>query len=247
MANNQAFCITYGGTSRNGNTYIPYTAIAHTADEAIAIINTWKTYGRKNSTQNIDKITVNERCAEKIRELFREGIKPEHQGQLILYGTMRTTNCGAWDISFYPALGDTLAEHSRKYQQMREAAKQERLRKAEEAKQRRLGELYEQKRGWYHVSVKIRLYVFATRGNDYMPHMDYSCDLIADSGMDAYDKTVEYIKNHPEELTHRGNTATLQSVCDPTSSGFEFVFLGVKTDEGYSVEKWEEWKRNGEI
>ena len=247
MTNNQAFCITYGGSTRDGRTFIPYTAIAHTADEAIAIINTWKTYGRKNSTQSIDNITVNERCEEKIRELFREGIKPEHQGQLILYGTMRTTNCGAWDISFYPALGDTLAEHSRKYQQIREAAKQERLRKAEEYKQLRLAELNEQKHGWYHVSVEIRLYVFATHGNDYMPHMDYSCNLIADSGMDAYNKTVKYLEDHPEELTHRGNMATLQSVCNPTSSGYEFLFLGVKTDDGYSVEKWEEWKKNGEI
>ena len=247
MTNNHTFCITYGGTSRNGNTFVPYTAIAHTADEAIAIINTWKTYGRKNSTQSIDNITVNERCEEKIRELFREGIKPEHQGQLILYGTMRTTNCGAWDISFYPALGDTLAEHSRKYQQLREAAKKERLRKAEEYKHRRLAELNEQKRGWYHVSLEIRLYVFATRGNDYMPHMDYSCDLIADSGMDAYNKTVKYLEDHPEELTHRGNMATLQSVCDPTSSGFEFTFLGAKTDDGYSTDLWEEWKAKGEI
>ena len=43
------------------------------------------------------------------------------------------------------------------------------------------------------------------------------------------------------------NVATLQSVCDPTSNDFECTFLGVKTDEGYSFEKWEEWKKKGEI
>ena len=26
-----------------------------------------------------------------------------------------------------------------------------------------------------------------------------------------------------------------------------YTFLGVKTDDGYSVEKWEEWKAKGEI
>ena len=35
MANN-VFCITYGGRANNGNTYVPYKAIAHTAEEAIA-------------------------------------------------------------------------------------------------------------------------------------------------------------------------------------------------------------------
>lgn len=243
MINNHTFCITYGGSTRDGRTFIPYTAIAHTADEAIAIINTWKTYGRKTSTQSIDCITVNERTAEKIRELFREGVKPEHQGQLILYGTMRTTNCGAWDISFYPALGDTLAEHSRKYQQLREAAKRERLRQAEEAKQRRLAELNEQKRGWYHVELELRLLVF--NNNDYRTEKTFSGNVIANSGMDAYDKAVKEIKN--EGFTHRGNIAILESWAGPTSRGYEFLFLGVKTDDGYSVEKWEEWHKNGEI
>ena len=139
-----AFCITYGGSARNGITYVPYRAIVHSADEAIAVINTWKSYGRKNSTSLADNIVVNERTAEKIRALFREGIKPEHEGKVILYSTMRTTGCGAWEISFYPAMGNTLAEHERIYNEQREAAKQERMRQAEAAKQRRLEELYRQ-------------------------------------------------------------------------------------------------------
>ena len=105
MTNNQAFCITYGGTSRNGNTFVPYTAIAHSADEAIAIINTWKTYGHRD-----ENIHVNDYTAGKIRELFEKGIKPEHQGQRVCYGDFRTTGCGCWSISFYPALADTLEQ-----------------------------------------------------------------------------------------------------------------------------------------
>ena len=243
------FFITYGGRANNGNTYVPYKAIAHSADEAIAVINTWKPYGRKSTTKNI---VVNERTAEKIRTLFKDGFGTYPSGEPRTYAGFRTTGCGAWEIGFHPALADTLEEHERIYNERREAAKQERMRQAEAAKQRRQAELDEQRRGWYHVSVEIRLYVFVAHGNDRMPYAHYSCDLIADSGMDAYYKAVQCIKDHPEELTtrsmeRRGDFASLQSVCDPTSGGYEFTFLGVKTDEGYSVDKWNEWKEKGEI
>lgn len=240
MAN--VFCITYGGRANNGNTYVPYKAIAHTADEAIAVINTWKTYGRKTTG---DCLVVNERTAEKIRALFRDGLGSYPSGQPRTCETMRTTGCGAWDISFYPALADTLEEHERIYNEQREAAKQERMRQAEAARQRRLAELNEQKRGWYHVELDLRLSVFNNHGNDYRTDMTFSGNVIADSGMDAYDKAVKDVKN--DTFTHRGNMAILESWADPESHGYSFQFLGVKTDEGYSVEKWEEWKKNGEI
>lgn len=234
--------MTYGGRSRNGNVFVPYTAIVHSADEAIDVINTWHTYGHYE-----ENIHVNDYTAGKIRELFEKGIKPEHQGKRVCYGNFRTTGCGCWDISFYPALADTLEEHERIYKEQREAEKQERMRLAEIAKQKRLSELNEQRRGWYHVSLEMRLLVFARRGNDWAESADYSCSMIADSGMDAYNKVVKYVKEHPEELTVRGNVTVLWSYCGPTDGGFECTFLGVKTDEGYSVKLWEEWKRNGEI
>lgn len=243
MAN--VFCITYGGRSRNGNVFVPYTAIAHTADEAIDIINTWHTYGHYE--QNIH---VNDYTAGKIRELFEKGIKPEHQGQRACYGNFRTTGCGCWDISFYPALADTLEEHERIYKEQREAARKERLRLAEEAKQRRMAELMEPRKGWWHVELELELMVFATKGNDYVTHSTWEGNTVADSGMDAYNKVVKYVKEHPEELTHRGNMALLQFYAQPDSGNglsYDCTFLGVKTDEGYSVEKWEEWHRNGEI
>lgn len=243
MAN--VFFITYGGRASNGNTYVPYKAIAHTADEAIAVINTWQTYGGRRDYAS--PIMVNATTEQKIRTLFRDGLGSYPSGQPRTCETMRTTGCGCWDISFYLALADTLEEHERIYNEQREAAKQERMRQAEAAKQRRLAELNEQRRGWYHVSLEMRLYVFANRGNDWMENADYSCNLIADSGMDAYDKVVKYVQDHPQELTVRGNITALQSFCGPTDGGFKCTFLGVKTDDGYSVEKWEEWKKNGEI
>ena len=237
--------VSYEGTSRNGNTYNPYKAVVHTADEAIATINTWKTYGKKDSQNDWDQIKVNATSEKKIRELFANGFSVTYDGYKSDCVTLRTTGCGCWDIIIRPALADTLEEHNRIYNEQREAAKQERLRKAEEAKQRRLTELNEQKRGWYHVELELRLSVFNNHGNDYRTDKTFSGNVIANSGMDAYDKAVKAI--HDEGFTHRGNIALLESWADPTSHGYEFLFLGVKTDEGYSVEKWEEWKRNGEI
>ena len=243
MANN-IFCITYGGRANNGNTYVPYKAIAHTADEAIAVINTWKTYGRKTTGDNL---VVNERTAEKIRTLFRDGLGSNPSGQPCTCETMRTTGCGAWDISFYPALADTLEEHERIYNEQREAAKAERKRLAEAAIQRRLKELNEQKRGWYHVELTFRAMVFARNGNDYMTDLTFSGNVIADSGADAYYKALKHVMGHPEELTHRGNMASLHAWPDMVSRDYSFTFLGAKTDDGYSVEKWQEWHDKGEI
>ena len=245
MAN--IFFITYGGSARNGNSYTPYKAIAHTADEAIAVINTWKSYGRKNSTRPEDRIVVNAETMLKIRRLFADGLGTYPSGQPRTYVGLRTTGCGAWEIGFYPALADTLEEHERIYNEQREAAKAERKRLAEAAIQRRLAELNEQRRGWYHAELTVRAVVFAQRGNDYMTDLTFSGNVIADSGADAYDKALRHVQDHPEELTHRGNIATLHAWPDMTSHDFSFTFLGVKTDEGYSLDKWNEWKNNGEI
>ena len=237
---NKAFLVSYEGFSRNNNVCNPYKAVVHTADEAIAVINTWHTYGHHE-----EFIVVNDTAEKKIRELFDNGFVVPYGGGKSTAITLRTTGCGCWDIVIRPALADTLEEHLRIYNEQREAAKQERLRKAEEAKQRRLVELNEQKLGWYHVELEIRLEVFNDHGNDYRTEKTFSGNVIANSGMDAYDKAVKNIKN--EGFTHRGNIAILESWADPTSRGYEFFFLGVKTDDGYSVEKWEEWKHNGKI
>lgn len=242
MTNNQAFLVSYEGFSRNNNICNPYKAVVHTADEAIAVINTWHTYGHHE-----EFVVVNDVAEKKIRELFENGFVKTYEGNKNNYARLRTTGCGCWDIVIRPALADTLEEHERIYNEQRKVAKAMRMAQAAAVKELRLKELNEQKRGWYHASVEVRLYVYNERGNDYCETADYSCYLIADSGMDAYDKVVKDAKSHPDKLMVRGNITALQSVCDPTSSGFEFMFLGVKTDEGYSVEKWEEWKKNGEI
>ena len=245
----KVYFICYSGSDRHGNTYEPYKAIAHTADEAIGVINTWKTYGKKDSEY---QIRVNALTEKKIRNLFRDGFVTSYEGGKDTSLRLRTTGCGCWDICISPALADTLEEHERIVNERREAARQERIRQSAAAKQRRLAELNEQRSGWYHVQMELCLYVFANRGNDRRQHVDYSCNMIADSGMDAYNKTLQYVKDYPGELTtrsmeRRGDCAILESACDPTSGCYKFTFLGVKTDEGYSLDKWNEWKENGEI
>jgi hypothetical protein len=240
MTNNQAFLVSYEGTTRNNNVCNPYKAVVHTADEAIATINTWHTYGHHE-----EFIVVNDVVEKKIRELFTNGFVEQYGGGKSNAVTLRTTGCGCWDIIIRPALADTLEEHNRIYNEQREAAKAMRMAQAAAVKELRLKELNEQKRGWYHVELVLRLSVFNNHGNDYRTDKTFSGNVIANSGMDAYDKAVKEIKN--EGFTHRGNIAMLESWAEPTSHGYEFLFLGVKTDDGYSVEKWEEWHKNGEI
>lgn len=239
------FFITYGGTDRNGNTYTPYKAIVHTAEEAIAVINTWQSYG--GNRDYASPITVNAETNQKIRELFRDGLGTYPSGQHRTYVGLRTTGCGAWEIRFYLALADTLEEHERIYNEKREAANAERKHLAEAAIQRRLCELNEQRNGWYHVELTVIAMVFAQRGSDYMTDLTFSGHVIADSGADAYSKALQHVREHPEELTHRGNMAALHSWPDMKSHDYSFTFLGVKTDEGYSIGKWNEWKENGEV
>lgn len=238
------FFITYGGRAKNGNSYTPYQAIAHTADEAIAVINTWKSYGRKNST---DRIIVNEVTEKKIRNLFRDGFGTYPSGEPRTYMGVRTTGCGAWEIGFSPALADTVEEHNRICNELKEMEEQKRKEARKEYEQRRLAELNEQRRGWYRVEITFTVDVEPIRGNSYFKLLTFEGDMLADSGADAYCKTAKYLEDSPAELTTRRDFTTLAALPEMTSGDFSFTFLGVKTDDGYSVEKWNEWKAKGEI
>lgn len=239
------FFITYGGCAKNGNSYTPYQAIAHSASQAIAIINTWKSYGRKNSTDPADRIEVNEVVKKKILALFRDGFGTYPSGEPRTYMGVRTTGCGAWEIGFYPALADTLEEHNRIANELKEIQEQKLKEARKEYEQRRLTELNEQRRGWYRVEID---YTISVLTNGRFRHRTFSGDIIADSGADAYRKAVKYLEgNPPEVVNYHGELATLFGVVEMTSDDFSFTFLGVKTDDGYSVELWNEWKTKGEI
>lgn len=239
------FFITYGGYATNGNKYVPYKAIVHSPEEAIATINTWKSYGRKNSTAPGDCIVVNELTEKKIRSLFANGLGTYPNGESCTYVGVRTTGCGAWEIGFHHALADSVEEHERIINELNEIQEQKRKDARKEYEQRRLAELNVQRRGWYHVELIYTGYVFAHKGNDRIKDFTFSGDVIADSGADAYSKVVKEL--HTDGLTYHGDLVIVEGIPDETSDDFTFAFLGVKTDDGYSVEKWEEWKAKGEI
>lgn len=237
-----ALFISYGGYAKNGYKYTPYKAIAYSAEEAVAVINTWKSYGRKNSTAQADCIVVNEVAEKKIRTLFADGLGTYPNGKSRACVCVRTTGCGAWNICLTYALADTLQEHERIYNERlkeQEAARKER---EHEIQQARMAELYVRRRGWYYVELTFTAYVFAQHGNDYLTDLTFSGDIIAESGADAYRKAVKEVEDNPT-MYHWG-TVMVQSIPDAWSDDFSFTFLGVKTDEGYSVEKWEEMKEN---
>ena len=240
-----AVYITYGGQANNGNYYFPYKAIAHSADEAIAVINTWKSYGRKYSVSPADNIRVNAVSEKKIRALFKDGFGQYLTGEPKSYMGIRTTGCGAWEIGFHHALADSVEEHERIINELNEIQEQKRKDARKEYEQRRLAELNVQRRGWYHVELIYTGYVFAHKGNDRIKDFTFSGDVIADSGADAYSKVVKEL--HTDGLTYHGDLVIVEGIPDETSDDFTFAFLGVKTDDGYSVEKWEEWKAKGEI
>ena len=240
MAN--VFFITYGGYAKNGYKYVPYKAIVHSPEEAIATINTWKSYGRKNSTAPGDCIVVNEVTEKKIRSLFADGLGTYPNGASCSYVGVRTTGCGAWEIGFTYPLADTLQEHERIYkerQATREAARKER---EHEIKREREAALSVRRRGWYHVEMTYTAYVFARHGNDHLTSLTFSGDVIAGSGIEAYNKAVSEILNNP--MTYHGDATVVQAIPDASSDGFSFTFLGVRTDDGYSVKEWEEMNEN---
>ena len=241
--------------------YFSKKQMCETADQAIEFINGLKYRNQENQPN----LVVNDHTRELLQQAFRQEWQTNEHGrdyiwlggkdyagipskQVFGYLEIATTGCGNTRIYGYKPLADTVEEHDRIVKERDEAAAKVQQEKREAAVQKRLGELYEQRKGWYRVQLDIKLMVFNNHGNDYIADTTFEGDIIATCGADAYNKAVKHLCDGPEEvITYHGNISALQSWSDMTSYGYEFLFLGVKTDDGYSVEKWEEAKANGEI
>lgn len=149
---------------------------------------------------------------------------------------IRTTNCGKYDILCHSALAPTMEEHQQLYLAKCEAEKQERIRKAEEAQQKRLAEWHEQRKGWYHVEVDIQA---MTMHHSNVRYLMFSGDIIANSKMDAYNQL-----NQRDDLINYCASRSLIYMSHDDWTRATVHFLGMKTDYGYSVEAWEEWNEN---
>lgn len=163
-------------------------------------------------------LQLNQTSREKVENWLAQPDKP-------LY--FKTTNCGCWDILLTTTNCATFDEYK---QQRDEAAKQ----KANEREQKRLAELYEPRKGWYSVTLELSGDGITTHPNSCK---DFTGKVIADNGAEAYKKAVSEC-----QAMAPGYFPT-----DMLSNGYSFEFLGVKTDDGYSVELWQQWKNEGTI
>lgn len=232
------FFITYGGHSNDGRYHFSQKAVVSTLEEAVSVINAWHSYGNPKR----ECLIVNQYCLDKIKSFFEDGLGEFVTGEKRTYESIKTTGCGAWAIYFYYAMGDTVDEHEAAYKDKCESEQQERIRKSEEEKKKRMIELCEEKRGWYSVYLTFDCYQWSERAGGMVSRMkDFSGKCIASSKLDAYNKARNDIKmNNPELIGLNFH--------DPTNQNyFDAVFLGMKTDDGYSIEAWEEAKAKGEI
>ena len=154
-------------------------------------------------------------------------------------------NIGPNRIYVYPALADTMEQHEAILQKQiaEEKERQEaekKIRDEEEAKRRLqvLRELSEPKKGWYHVSITFNRYKYHITQGMLPQESTFSGTTIAENGMGAYHKAVAAVEKEYQVI----------DVPNAHDTGaFHASFLGVKTDNGYSVELWEKWRKEGVI
>lgn len=212
--------------------YCGQKGMAATPEEAKRVIETFHGYGRPSNPTLI----VNAQTEAKINSIYADANAQRRD--------LRTTNCGAKGIDFYPALADTLDEHERIYRERCKIEKRDRLAKAEALKQKMLQEWNEQRRGWYSVSVEGT--ALRPDGCCSRCWLTFSGHIIADSKMDAYNKFLDPSKNGPADMC-RERGLSFENCSAWNSTRTEVLFLGMKTDYGYSVDAWEEAKKNGAI
>lgn len=225
--------------------YCNQRAIVSTKEEAVMAIESFHSYGNKSNPTLI----VNEYVGKVLADVFSDEPKGyvensqwnSYKRSSYSLHDIRTTNCGAKSLSFYPALGDTVEEHEAAYRSRVEAEKAERLRLAEEAKQRLLAEYSEIRRGWYYVEVEIEAHDMYSMRRKYLVSSGYA---IANSKMDAYNKFVSDRYAFQDQCANRN--AHFFSCSAWNSSDTQIYFLGIKTDEGYSLAAWEEFSKTDE-
>ena len=207
------FLAIYFGYQNWSRRNIERGIVFDTIEELEAWMGTTTTYCNKGC----ENLSLNENSRRKVEEYMNGS----HEKPMFF----KTTGCGSWEIILTTTDCETFEEYR---QQRDEAANQ----KAHDREQKRLGELYEQKKGWYRVTLELTGDGIVERG-----YKTFTGDVIAASGAEAYDKAVRECQK----------LAPCYEPAEMINSGYSFEFLGVLTDDGYSVEKWNEWKNNGVI
>ena len=211
--------------------YFSKRAICSNAQEAIDFINTLHYRDR----EDFWPISVNDHTRRLIDEIFSQEwdtsaaypyvwitkkYKPystdTYQDKFYSNGCIRTTNCGNTDIRAIMPLADTIEEHDAVIAEQ-QRLEEERIKKAvEERKNKRIAELNEVRPGLYSVSLTYtRLNIHSMRPIE----STFRGKCYANSGIDAYRKTIEDIEKH-------GEWSIGADYPESTSSNFDFYFIG---------------------
>lgn len=248
------FVVVYGGTDRNNYRHTPYKLLARSPQDVIDAMQSWHSYGRAdeqpikpneyfihamNAIFSIDDGSWQDRKL----YMFDDAIRRVINGHEVDMTNLKTRGCGAWGISFYVAMAPTLEEHEAAYKAKCEAERQERIRIAKEEREQRMTEMYQVRRGWYSVMMTFSCYYWSNRRGEMLwGQKEFSGKVIANSQMDAYNKACHDIEVNSDPSECQG-----PEFPDPTNqSMFDAYFLGMKTDEGYSLAAWEEFSKTDE-
>ena len=221
--------------------YFNKKKICKSAEEAIDFINSLHCH----NNENCQKLVVNERVKELLTDLFNGKWEKEGDGfpfilvekesltsyyyERNVYYTghqIRTTNCSTTSINMIMPLGETVEEHEAEVERIVEEKRLAFIRREEKLRAKREQELLEVKEGWYSVSLT---YERMRMSDMRMIETTFTGKCIAKSGYDAYNKAIA-------DLEKDGEASFNAIYPDALSGYYRYLYLGVKTDDGYTMQ-----------
>lgn len=213
------------------------------ASQAVEFINSLHCRNYPKGVQ----LVVNDKTRERLEDLFNNEWHTEGTGSpyvLVEKRTatsfssnkyfngfdIRTTGCSNTSVKGYYPLADTVEGHRAELSRREEEKRAEELRKHDAYLTKRCAELLEIRKGWYSVSLTYERMTYPAMKP---VESTFSGKCIAESGHDAYNKTIAEIE--------KDGIASFNAIYpDLTSPNYSFFYLGVKTDDGYTLKEWED-------
>lgn len=209
--------------------YYNKKAILNSVEEAETWINNLHNHGNEDERN----LVVNDSTHRHLVNIFSK----EDEGM-----KMQTTGCSPDSVIYcYPALADSTEEHERiwftreaerKAQEQEEREKKQAERKTAFAIREK--ELKAMPKGWYEVVIS---YFYTSNMTMRLRKKTESFEGFADNGWEAYHKVLDQL-----EQKHNGFLHEYDTILDA-----DIAFLGLKTDNGYSIDAWAKAKAEGAI
>jgi len=187
--------------------YLNQSAIAHSAEEAERVINTFR--------RGKGSLECNTYARRYLAKVF--------SGEELVGNEVKTTGCGPDPIRLFPALAPTIEGHQAVYNEICRKRKEEELSRVKRMREEKFAIFTEERRGWYNVTVSLTALTLS--GN--RRHLDFSGNIIANSMMDAFGKlTPERLSTYCAE-----KELILESYPDDWfSSNVDITYIGTITD-----------------